>query len=151
MDSVAIAWLTAAALLAVIEIATMGLTTIWFAGGAVIAFIASLLGANLIVQVILFLVVSVLLLLGTRPFAARYINQHKTNTNVDVLPGKNAIVTEEISNLNSTGSVQVDGMEWTARTEDERNVIPKGKLVHVLRVSGVKLIVKEVEMEENKA
>lgn len=141
MDVVAIGWLVAAILLALIEIATMGLTTIWFAGGAVIAFIASLLGANFIIQIALFLAASILLLVCTRPFAARYINKIKVNTNVDALPGRKAIVTEEVSNLKGTGYVQVSGTEWMARTEEDEKVIPKEKLVKILRVSGVKLIV----------
>lgn len=141
MDVEAMVWLGVMIVLIVIELATMGLTTIWFAGGAAAAFVSALLGANVILQAVLFLVVSVLLLIFTRPFAARYINRGNVSTNVEAIPGKTAVVIEEISNLKGTGRVRLDGNEWMARTEDENQVIEKEKLVYVLRVSGAKLIV----------
>lgn len=143
MDVEATVWLGAMLVLIVIELATLGLTTIWFAGGAAVAFVAALLGANVIVQAILFFIVSALLLIFTRPFAARYINRGHVSTNVEAIPGKTAVVIEEISNLNGTGRVRLDGNEWMARTEEEDQVIEKEKLVHVLRISGAKLIVAE--------
>ena len=141
MDVEAMVWLGVMIVLIVIELATMGLTTIWFAGGAAAAFVSALLGANVILQAVLFLVVSVLLLIFTRPFAARYINRGHVSTNVEAIPGNTAVVIEEISNLKGTGRVRLDGNEWMARTEDENQVIAKEKLVYVLRVSGAKLIV----------
>lgn len=141
MDVEAMVWLGVMIVLVVIELATMGLTTIWFAGGAAAAFVSALLGANVILQAAVFLVVSVLLLIFTRPFAARYINRGHVSTNVEAIPGKTAVVIEEISNLKGTGRVRLDGNEWMARTEDENQVIAKEKLVYVLRVSGAKLIV----------
>lgn len=143
MDVEATVWLGVMLVLIVIELATLGLTTIWFAGGAAVAFVAALLGANVIVQAVLFFIVSVLLLVFTRPFAARYINRGHVSTNVEAIPGKTAVVIEEISNLNGTGRVRLDGNEWMARTEEEDQVIEKEELVHVLRVSGAKLIVAE--------
>ena len=136
-------WLVLLVAFILIEIATVGLLTIWFAGGAAVAFVAALLGANVIVQAVLFFIVSVLLLVFTRPFAARYINRGHVSTNVEAIPGKTAVVIEEISNLNGTGRVRLDGNEWMARTEEEDQVIEKEELVHVLRVSGAKLIVAE--------
>ena len=143
MDVEATVWLGVMLVLIVIELATLGLTTIWFAGGAAVAFVAALLGANVIVQAVLFFIVSVLLLVFTRPFAARYINRGHVSTNVEAIPGKTAVVIEEISNLNGTGRVRLDGNEWMARTEEEDQVIEKEELVHVLRVSGAQLIVAE--------
>lgn len=147
MDMISIAWLGLVIVLAVIELATMGLTTIWFAGGAVAGFLASILGAGPVVQVALFFAVSVLLLVFTRPFAAKYINRGHVNTNVDAIPGKTAVVLEEISNLRGRGRVLLEGNEWMARTENEYEIIEKDALVHVIRVSGAKLIVK-AEKEE---
>lgn len=143
MNVEALTWLGVMIVLLVIELATMGLTTIWFAGGAAAAFAAAILGAGVVVQVVLFLIVSVILLVFTRPFAARYINRGHINTNVEAIPGKTAVVIEEISNLKGTGRVRLDGNEWMARTENENLTIGKEKLVHVLRVSGAKLIVEE--------
>ena len=141
----AICWLAIVIVLLVIEIATLGLTTIWFAGGALVACIAALLHANIWVQIVLFLVVSILLLFFTRPLAVRYMNKDRTKTNVDSMVGKEAVVTEAIDNLKAQGVVQVNGLEWTARSEESQEVIPKGAIVEVGRVDGVKLIVRKKE------
>lgn len=141
----AICWLAIVIVLLVIEIATLGLTTIWFAGGALVACIAALLHANIWVQIVLFLVISVLLLFFTRPLAVRYMNKDRTKTNVDSMVGKEAVVTEAIDNLKAQGVVQVNGLEWTARSEESQEVIPKGAIVEVGRVDGVKLIVRKKE------
>ena len=137
----AICWLAVLIVLLLVEIATLGLTTIWFAGGALVACVAALLHASIWVQIVLFLVVSVLLLLFTRPVAVRYMNKNRTKTNVDSMAGKEAVVTEDIDNLKAQGVVQVNGLEWTARAENNQDVIPKGSVVEVTRVDGVKLIV----------
>lgn len=147
MEMESIWWLALLIIFVVIEIATMGLTTIWFAGGAVAGFIASILGANVIVQGILFLVVSIVLLVFTRPFAARYINKNHVKTNVDSLIGQRAVVTQEIANIKETGEAKLEGKVWMARSEKENTVIPAGTVVTVMGVSGVKLIVKR-EMED---
>lgn len=141
----AICWLAIVIVLLVIEIATLGLATIWFAGGALVACIAALLHANIWVQIVLFLVISVLLLFFTRPLAIRYMNKDRTKTNVDSMVGKEAVVTEAIDNLKAQGVVQVNGLEWTARSEESQEVIPKGAIVEVGRVDGVKLIVRKKE------
>ena len=141
----AICWLAVLIVLLLVEIATLGLTTIWFAGGALVACVAALLHASIWVQIVLFLVVSVLLLLFTRPVAVRYMNKNRTKTNVDSMAGKEAVVTEEIDNLKAQGVVQVNGLEWTARAENSQEVIPKGAVVEVIKVDGVKLIVRKKE------
>ena len=99
METTSICWLVVFILLILIELATMGLTTIWFAGGAVDGFVASMLGANVVIQAAAFFAVSILLLFFTRPFAVRYINSNKTKTNVDGLIGQEALVLEEINNI----------------------------------------------------
>ncbi len=135
-------WLAVLIIMAVIEIVTLGLTTIWFAGGALVAFIASLLGAGLPIQIILFIVVSLLLLIGTRPIAVKYFNRDRVKTNAESLIGDSGIVKEEINNLQATGMVQVNGQEWSARSADD-TIIEAGKEVLIEEISGVKLIVKE--------
>ena len=141
METTSICWLAVFVLLIVIELATMGLTTIWFAGGAVAGFLASMLGANVVIQAVVFFVVSIVLLIFTRPFAVRYINSNKTKTNIDGLIGQEALVLEEINNIRETGCARLEGKEWTARSVDD-TVIPADTVVIVERIEGVKLIVK---------
>lgn len=136
-------WLVVLVVLLVIEIATLGLTTIWFAGGSLIAFLVSLFGGPLWLQILLFLVVSLLLLYFTRPFAVKYINRDRVRTNVNDIVGRHAVVKERIDNLNAVGLVSINGMDWTARSENESVIIEEGAEVVVTAVRGVKVIVKE--------
>lgn len=145
MEIESICWLVLFIILIVIELATMGLTTIWFAGGSVAGFIVSVLNGNIIFQILAFVIVSVVLLVFTRPFAVRYVNKNRAKTNVDSLIGKKAIVTKAIDNLQGQGQAVVNGLEWTARTDDDKLKIAEGKTVVIERISGVKLIVKEKE------
>ena len=142
-----IVWLAILIVLVVIEIITLGLTTIWFAGGALVAFIASLLGAGIPAQIALFVVVSLLLLGGTRPYAVKHFNKERIKTNAESLIGTYGIVLEDIDNLKATGTVQINGLEWSARSTDD-SLITKGKEVLIEEISGVKLIVKEKEKAE---
>ncbi len=136
-------WLAILVALVVIELLTMGLTTIWFAGGALIATIASLFGAPLALQVILFLVASALLLYFTRPLAVKYFNKDRVRTNAESLVGRQAIVISEIDNLQGIGQVNVGGMEWSARTRVDGVRLPVGTVTTILAINGVKLIVEE--------
>ena len=138
-------WLLLFILLLVVEFLTVGLTTIWFAGGAVAAMVVNMLGGNIWIQMIVFLAASLLLLIFTRPFAVRYINRGRVDTNIDKLIGAEAVVTESINNLESTGKVQVNGLEWTARSKEADSLIENGTTVEILSIEGVKLIVKEKE------
>lgn len=136
-----IIWLIIFVLLVVIEIATMGLTTIWFAGGTLAAIVADLLGAPILVQLILFVVVSLVLLFFTRPIAVKYFNKDRTKTNIDAYVGKQAIVVSEINNLQGIGRVNVGGIEWAARSTSEDVSFNVGAVVVVEAIEGVKLIV----------
>lgn len=138
---VSIYWMIAFVILVGIEVATMALTTIWFAGGAFVAFILSLFGVGLEVQLAAFVVVSFLLLFLTRPFAARYVNSSTVQTNAESLIGREARVTAEINNQLGTGSAIVGGQEWTARAFEEETVYPVGTMVRIKEIQGVKLIV----------
>lgn len=135
-------WLIIVIVMAVIEIITLGLTTIWFAGGALGAFIASLLGADLAVQIILFIVVSVALMALTRPLAVNYLKRDRVKTNAESLIGKLGVVKEKVDNLNAQGIVSVEGQEWTARAIDDE-MIPLYAVVEVVEIRGVKLMVRE--------
>ncbi len=138
-------WLILFVVLLIIEIFTMGLTTVWFAGGALIAFILAFAGAGLPVQIIVFLLVSILLLVLTRPIAIQFFNKERQKTNADRLIGQKAVVLETIDTLHSTGRVEVNGMEWAAKVEDMTAVIEAGTVVSIEGIQGVKLIVKKEE------
>ena len=140
--TISIIWLVVLAILLVIEFLTLGLTTVWFAGGALVAFLVSLAGGPLWLQLLLFIAVSVVLLLFARPLAVKYLNKDVQKTNVDSIPGQKGIVTATIDNLKAEGQVTIQGMEWTARAKNG-NTIEKGKVVRVTAVEGVKLIVEE--------
>ena len=141
--SMSLFWLIAMVLFGVLEAVTVGLTSIWFAVGALAALIAASLGAFALVQVIVFLVVSFVTLLLVRPLAQRYINDRKEPTNADRVIGREAVVTQAIDNLKGEGQVNVSGAVWTARSQEEAP-IPAGVRVRVLRIEGVKVIVSPV-------
>ena len=124
----------------------MGLTTIWFAGGALIAAVGAALNAPLWLQIVLFVAVSLVLLYFTRPIAVKYFNKDRVRTNAESLVGKQAIVISEIDNLQGIGQVTVGGQEWSARTTIEGITLPVGSVVIVRAISGVKLMVEEKAM-----
>ena len=140
-------WLLILILLVGVEIATMGLTTIWFAGGALVATIIAAIGAPVYIQIVLFFVVSIVLLVFTRPIALRYFNKERIKTNAESLVGRLAMVTEEINNLKSTGQVAINGQEWMARANLEELILAPGSVVTIVAISGVKLIVEEKKGE----
>ena len=147
----AIVWLILMAALLVIELCTLGLTTIWFAAGALAAFIAATLGGPLWLSIALFVVVSLALLIFTRPVATKYLNSKTTKTNAESIVGQTAKVTIAIDNLEPSGQVVIGGMEWTARSTQDSVKIPEGTLVTVEGISGVKLIVREMVDESANA
>lgn len=146
----AVYWLIGFVILVGIEAATMALTTIWFAGGALVAFFAALLGASAEVQLGLFVAVSFVLLLFTRPFAKKLLRtgREEIKTNVDGLIGRTARVTETVDNELGTGAAVVSGQEWTARAFDGESRFAPGETVVIRTVEGVKLMVSESQREK---
>lgn len=134
-------WLIALVVFLIIEIITLGLTTIWFASGALIGFIAAWLGMPLGIQLAVFFVVSFVLLIFTRPVVQKRLNSSRIKTNVNSMIGKEGKVVEDIDNFNETGQIIVDGMEWTARAADESEKIAAGQRVVIQEIRGVKAIV----------
>ena len=139
---ITVVWLIAMIVLLAVEAVVPGLISIWFALGALAALVSALLHAPLWLQIVWFLVVSVAALALTRPLAKKYINSRTQPTNADMLIGKECIVRESIDNVRGTGSVSVGGKVWTARTENEGVRLQEGDLAVVVRIEGVKLIVK---------
>lgn len=139
-------WIIAMVVFLVIEAVTVGIVSVWFAIGALFAMVTAMLGANLWVQIAVFLVVSAVTLYFTRPLVKKYVNNRVEPTNADMLIGKECRVVETIDNLTGTGAVYVDGKTWTARTVDEE-IISEGQLVKAERIEGVKLIVSKIAPE----
>ena len=138
-------WLGLFIILIIIEIFTVGLTTIWCAIGDLAAMAANTLGAGLIVQSVVFLAVSVVLLLFTRPWAEKHLNKNRLKTNYESKIGEVIRITERVDNLKQTGKSIVDGQEWTVRAQNSSETFEKDELAEVVDVSGVKLIVKKHE------
>lgn len=135
-------WLWIAVILIIIELITVSLTSIWFAVGAIAAAVCGMFTDNLWIQLIIFMVASIVLWIFTRPIALKYLNLGKEKTNVDSLAGQQAIVTETINNIEALGHAKINGLEWTARSVDD-SVIEAGSVVTIKEVSGVKLIVEK--------
>lgn len=134
-------WLIVVAVMLVIEIFTMGLTTIWFSIGAVAAAVAFRgFSAPVWLQIVLFAAVSVLVMLLVRPFAMKVMDSGKMKTNLDEIAGQKVRVLEEINNSEGTGKVMYRGVEWMARSVDDA-VMAKDSIVTVQSISGVKLMV----------
>lgn len=138
-------WLALLAVLLVVEAVTAGLTTIWFAGGALAAAVVSYFGAGITVQWILFLCVSLVLLIFTRPLAVKVMNRDVAKTNVNSLIGRKAVVIQEIDNLAQTGQVMISDIEWMARTASDGEKIPENAIVTIKEIHGVKLIVEKAK------
>lgn len=143
----ALYWLIGLAVLLLIEIMTLGLTTIWFAGGTLVAFIVALLGADFWVQFLVFSVVSLLLLIFTRPIAVKKLNKNRVKTNYEGLIGKVVKVTRTVDNANQSGEAVVNGQEWTVRSAVDNIIIEPGTKVKIVNIEGVRLIVIEYKEE----
>ncbi len=138
-----ILWLVLLMIFAVAEGMTAGLVSIWFALGSAAALAASFLTDSLLIQVLVFAVISILAMAVIRPLAARFFTPHHEPTNADRVIGSTAVVTVPIDNVNGTGQVKVGGKIWTARAPGEE-IIPEGTMVKVLRIEGVKVFVEPV-------
>ena len=145
MNEMMILWIVVLIATLVIEAMTMGLTTIWFSGGALIALIVEMLNGSIYLQIIAFLIISLVLLFYTRPIAMKHFNKEREKTNLDTVIGKQAVVTIPIHNIQETGQVIVEGKEWTARSNDSSKYFDKDSLVRIVSIQGVKLIVEELE------
>ncbi len=134
-------WLIVMAACVIIEASTMGLTTIWFAVGALIAWFVYLIGLNLQVQIVVFMLVSIVCLFLTRPLVVEKLKIGKLRTNADSLIGESVKVTETINNINNEGAVKARGQIWSASSTDDE-IIEKDELVIIKEIKGVKLVVK---------
>lgn len=142
-----IIWLVALVGFAVVEGATVGLVSIWFSVGALFSLVATVMGANTLVQGCIFMGVSLISLLVIRPMAQKHVKRISVPTNSDRVIGQEAIVTQTIDNVRGMGAVKIFGQPWMARSHDE-TVIVAGEHVEVLRIEGVKVFVKLIKAEQ---
>ena len=140
----AIIWLALMVVFLVAEALTVSTVSLWFAAGALVALLVSLLGLQVWLQVVLFFVVSGVLLACLRPIVRRHFTPNLTRTNVDAIVGAKGVVIAEIDNVCAAGRIKLNGMEWSARSTDG-SIIPAGTLIRVDRIEGVKAFVSPVE------
>ena len=124
-----IVWLALIIFFVVLEIATVGLTSIWLAGGSLAGLICAAFGMGITGQIIVFAAVSFVLLYFTRPWALKYLKPHLVKTNYEEAVGKNVCVTEQIDNIRGTGTAVMNGLEWTARSVDDEKTFEPGMIV----------------------
>ena len=141
-------WLIAMIIFIIFEVATLGLTTMWFALGSLAAMAVAVVSGPIWLQITVFVIVSIVTMFCFRKVALNLFNQNREKTNADGLIGKKGIVTEEISNIHAASQVLVSGLEWTARSVNDEVTIEKGAVVRICEIRGVKLIVeKEAQAE----
>lgn len=134
-------WLILIVVLVGIEIATVGLTSIWFAGGALVAFVAQLAGASVFWQILIFIVASAICLTLIRPWALKYFKPRLVKTNYETVVGEKVRVTVDIDNIKGTGAAIYKGQEWTARAFEEDKTFSTGEIATVKEIRGVTLYV----------
>ena len=143
MEPMAFFWLALMVICLVVEGSTAAITSVWFAAGALVAMVASLLRAELWLQVTLFTGVSIALLLCLRPMLKKYITPKQVRTNVESVIGSQGVVIQPIDNIAGTGRVKLGALEWAARSSQGKT-IPEGTVVKAVKVEGVKVFVETV-------
>lgn len=141
-------WLGIMIVLLLAEAATVGLTTIWFAAGALAATVLCALGVGAFGQWTVFFVVSLVLLYFTRPIALKWMTPHKLRTNYENAVDKTVRITERVDNIAGTGAAVLNGQEWTARMQQDDVTLEQGELATVAAVEGVKLILIPFDKKE---
>lgn len=136
----AICWLIAMVIFLLFEIATVALTTIWFAAGALVASVLSMFCDSLYVQLLVFAIVSLATLIMLRPSVVRKFNEKTNKTNIDEWIGKRVRIIEKVDNGAATGGAVLNGQEWTARAQDDNVTFDVGDMATIADISGVKLI-----------
>ena len=139
-------WLIIAVILFVGEAICPVFFMFWFAIGALLALITSLITSNLIAQLVVFFVSTVIFIIFIKPLTnGLFKNNTKDELNMNGIVGKRAVVVEDIDNFKNTGKVKLNGEVWKAVSENESEIIPSDTQVNVIRVDGVKLIVEKAD------
>lgn len=145
-----ILWGVIFAVMVIYELVSFQLVSIWFAAGAIGGFIAALCDLSLVNQLLIFVLVSLVLLVATRPLLKKITHGKAQATNADLDIGKTAVVIEEINNDAGTGRARINGVDWKA-VSDEGIIIPEGTIVTVKEINGAKLIVSVCEEKDKTA
>ena len=145
MNYPALVWFALLVVFLAVESSTVTLVSMWFAAGALVALILSLLHVELWIQVVVFFVVSSLLLAALRPIVKKYLTPKLVKTNVDSVIGSTGLVTQAIDNVKAEGQVKLGAMYWTARSVSGEP-IAEGTLIRVERIEGVKAFVVPAEV-----
>ena len=141
MEMVATIWLILAGVFFIAEIFTLGFFIVWLGVGSLLAMVVSFFTDNIIIQIVVFVLSSVILIFSTKPLIKKFVDRKTIPTNKDSWIGKKALVVEEINPIHSKGQVKLNGELWSAKSRDN-TIIEKGKEVEVQEVAGVKLVVK---------
>lgn len=144
MDSWVYIWIVVLLITVILEAATMQLTSIWFAFGSLGAWIISVCGGPVWLQLVVFAVLSILLLAFTRPIALKYLRPRPEKTNADAMPGKVGVVVTPVRSIEGIGQVTVEGMVWSAKPEDGKQNFEIGERVEVVRIEGVKVVIRSL-------
>lgn len=145
--SIQMFWLIIMVLCGILEGITLGITSIWFVFGALAALITSFVVDSVIIQVVVFIAVSVLLLLFTKPLAIKYLKIGSEKNTLNQVIGKEGLVLEEIDNINGTGQVKIGGIIWSAISLNGKN-LEENTTITVVEIKGVKVIVKEIDKKD---
>ena len=141
-------WLAVFIISVIVEFSTSELVSVWFAGASLISLILSVIpGIPYWIEIIVFVVCSIILIIALRPLAKKYLERNTLKTNTDDLIGKKALVTKEITEFDK-GEVKLSGLIWTAESSDPKVDIKKDSIVTVVAIEGNKLIVK-LSKEDN--
>ena len=140
MGIYAIVWISIAIILGIIESVTVNLVTVWFALGALGGFVTAFFTDSVLIQSIVFLVISILMLIFTRPLAKKLLSDRIVPTNSDRIIGEEALVTEKIDLISGSGQVKIMGQIWSAKSAD-KSVIDENEMVMVEKIEGVCAVV----------
>ena len=136
-------WLIAAGIFFIIEMATIGFLVFWLGIGALLAMLTSFITDSILIQVLVFVITSIILLIFTRPLVNKFVKIPKeVKTNAYSIIGKKAIVISKINNIEGNGQVKIDGDVWSAKSFDDED-IPENTEVEIVEIDGVKAVVKK--------
>ncbi|MCR5773172.1 MAG: NfeD family protein [Butyrivibrio sp.] len=142
--SMVVVWLVLLLVCIIVEAVTTSLVSIWFAFGCLVAAVMAQIGVPIFAQIVVFAIVSLLIMAAIRPIAKEHFNNKTVETNAGSVVGKKARVTGAIDNELGTGQVNVEGMDWSARSSFDEVKIPVGETVIIRAIDGVKLVVEKI-------
>lgn len=139
-------WIAVIVISVFAEAMTASLVAIWFMPSAIVATVLAFFKVPLYVQILIFALLSALFIIFSRTIFNKTLRMQHTPTNADTVIGEQAVVSEEVCNLENRGLVRVRGQIWSARSADD-TVLKPGEVVSVISIEGVKLICRKEEKE----